>query len=367
MASDRQSDDRTAVLRDLLIEQVARSTIDPVHRRAASRHLSASARTIWVTGVVLVIVVAVSALVLRGGLSSAPPVGGSLPTSSATAASTAVPAPGQVLATMSSADGVRQTRVVSPNGMSLVVMSSCSGGGSLSISVPHDFDSGEGCEGLSKSSSGGGNKGTAGSVPVHVRASSPKTKWTITITVSKPTYITPTPMPSPTASDGAPAPYCTDADLVASYRTVQGRDERTAPAGEIAFTNGGSGPCTLYGAPRIQFLDHSGDLIGRHANARTDQKGLAFKGVLPVTLEPGGHAYVELDYYDLAFYTDNPENGPCTPEAVTALRVDLSNALAGADQHGTLTVTTPSVEACKQPVLQLFNTDFVSYRMKEGQ
>lgn len=363
MVSRQQPDERAQALRTLLIEQVARAKIDVSSPRPTRRHLSAPARTAWVTGVVLVVVVALSALVLHARVSTPPPVAAPAPTPT----STAVPAPGQVLATMSSADGARQTRSVSPNGMALVVTSTCSGGGSLSISVPHDFDSSEGCEGLSKGSSGGGNMGTPGTVPVHVRASSPKTKWTVTITVSRPTYVTPTPIPTPTASDGSPAPYCTDADLTASYRSVEGRDKSAAPAGEIAFTNTGSEPCTLYGAPKIQYLDPSGDLIGRHANARTDQKGLAFKGVSPVTLKPNGHAYVQLDHYDLAYYTDNPDDGPCTPEAVTALRVDLSNTLAGPEQHGTLTVTTPPVEACKQPVLQLFNTDFVNYGMQSGQ
>ncbi|GAA4755102.1 hypothetical protein GCM10025783_30310 [Amnibacterium soli] len=93
---------------------------------------------------------------------------------------TTLPTPGQVLATISSTDGRKQTRTITPNGVPLEILYRCTGDGQIAVVIPRGpaLNSMR-CDGPMTASS---PTGVPGSVPVTVSATG-SAKWTVTVRV----------------------------------------------------------------------------------------------------------------------------------------------------------------------------------------
>jgi hypothetical protein len=362
-------EDFDEVLRRVLVREADASPVPRKLRAEVRADASPSSGTSgWavalVTGIVAVLVVAVSLVALNL------PMGHSAPAGSIATGPRPSPTPtsGQVLAVLSSDHGRKQTVEFAPEGMSFDVEYTCVGEGSLSISVPHNFTSGGGCNSGQGSTGrpdhvGQSNKGTPGRTTITITASSDALKWKATIRAMQPTFTAPKPIATPTTSAGLASHYCSKGDLTAGYRTVRGISRDTT-TGEIALTNIGETTCFLYGQPQLQFLGADGGLIGRHSNARTDQRGIEFHGMPPVELEPGHSAYIEVDASNPGLLKDKPTDARCPTTTSTAMRLSLATTLAGPAQSGTITVRTAAISACTNDTLQLFNTIYLSYREK---
>ena len=368
MAPESQTTkDRDEALRRLLV-RAADASPAPRHIRtggaadATPSTAQNGRRVALVTAIVAVLVIAVSVVALTH------PTGHSAPAESTTTnpRPSSTPTAGQVLAILAS-DGKRaQTATFAPDGMSFTVEYTCVGEGDLTISVPHNFTSGGACVQGSTTRpnrTGGSNKGTAGSTTITFTASNDAVKWKATIRALAPTFTEPEPIATPTTSAGVAARYCGSSDLIARYRTVQWLGGPTpGDAGEISLANSSATTCFLYGQPQLQFVDSAGHLIGRHSNARTDQRGIEFREIPPVELAPGHVAYIEVDASAPILLKDKAADPTCPTTVSTAMRISLATTLAGTARHGTITVRTAAIHACTNDTLQLFNTIYLGYR-----
>jgi hypothetical protein len=374
MAPEPQtSNDRDEALRRLLVREADASPL-PRHVEAGRAPEPPPStgpnrrRVAIVTSIVAVLVVAVSVVALTLPTHRRAPAG----STSADPRPSSSPTVGQVLAVLSSDDGRKQTRSFAPMGMSFNVEYTCVGDGTLSISVPHNFTSGAACSSGHGSAGrpndvGRGNKGTAGTTTITISASNDALKWKATITAVKPTFTIPQPIATPTTSAGRAARYCTSRDLAARYRSVRWLGGSSdGDQGEIALRNTSGTACFLYGQPQLQFLDATGRPIGRHSNARTDQRGIEFRGIPTVELDPGHLAYVELDASNPTLLKDKPTDATCPTMTSTAMRLSLATTLAGPSQRGTITIRTSAIRACTNDTLQLFNTIYLGYKARSN-
>lgn len=351
MAPDQDTRDRDRAVRRMLVEQVTEATPAPLF--APERF-----RTGLVTAIVLVAIVALSIVAVRFGSDREAPAQGGVPASGSLPTPTALPA-GKLLGRFTSDDGPNQTHTIHPNGLAISAVFSCAGVGDYLVSIAHESDFGDlntkglppgRCDGDSASS---GDKGHAG--PATVRITSAKAvRWTLTIVGIPETYVTPQPVVSPTDSTGTAVRFCTAADLSVRYETVKlSPDVTEAAGGQLDFTNTSATPCAVAGTPAVRFL-RDGAALGKaaqHGDARNSEE----KGLKPVVVRSGGHAYSQVDYY-LPNYYDENDTGKCQELALHDLRVDLANDFAGAAQVGTFDVATPTITGCTNSAWGIFGT-----------
>lgn len=360
MASDDQS--RDEALRALLVSR-PESAASP---RGRLHGLSPRGRqSAIVTAVVLVAVVAASIAALQIHGAGRAPVGDSPSTPTPASIPTPTLPAGPVLGRFTSADGPEQTHTIHPDGLALATLFTCTGKGHYLTSIKHwGEQGGDGrCDGGGVSS---GNKGVAGSTTVRITTDARMT-WTFTIVGIPETYVTPTPVPTPLDSAGRPVPYCTAADLTARFaRTSMPTGVTEVAGGELVFTNRTAATCALAGYPEVRFV-LDGTAIGRNTMNHVDSRDSIEHGLEAVVLEPGGHAYSQIDWYLPNYYTPNDE-GACVARTVTHVAVDLHYDLAAASQTGTFDVPIGSVTACLNGAHgalgkygQLSSTVFVDY------
>lgn len=387
MVHDLRIDDRDAAVRAMLVEQVERSAEQPPSLADALRSPGLGRARMGlmaavVSGVVLVLVIVLSAVAIQiGGGRGAPAHSGApsisasdgrtTPTPSASDGIPDVEAPaGVLLGRYTSADGPNQTHVIHPNGLALSVRYACTGKGAYFFGISHDSeDSGDGGCGAG---GGYGDKGHTGALTVTIRTAKAM-RWTFVVVGIPETYVTPRPVLTPTDAAGAVVRFCTDADLAVRYEPVRGPTGVTEVAGgQLVLTNTSSGGCALAGHPKVRFLDGSTPL-GHHTMDAVDQRSSEKQGLVPVILAPGGKAYSQIGWYLPNFYVPN-EEGPCQARTVHALRVDLGNRLAGAAQQGSFDVPIGTATACLNgphgtngKYGQLSSTVFVDYSAEPGE
>jgi Protein of unknown function (DUF4232) len=359
MVSESSVSRRDQALRDVLVE------VADVGGRVASAHDLDVAparpprpprdrRPLVATVVVLVLVLiaSIGALQLAPTLRSAPPAESTSPRPTPAAIDQVI-ASGRLLGVWTSDERAPVHAPFATHGLALAVIITCSGHGTLFVSIPHGSDEGGDCSGPSSSV---GNKAHASPAFLTVRATG-HISWKVTIKGVKETYVTPRPVTTARAADGEAVPLCTARTLSVSHGIRTETDARPHRKTEqLTFTNTGSARCALAGYPKLQFLA-SGRPIGHPSNAQIDEKSSMDKGLRPVVLQPGGRAYVQM-----AVSPSTRTDLPCRPTTTTTLRISLANRLAGAAQSGTLLVRVPPVGACTNPkALQLFGTVFVDY------
>jgi hypothetical protein len=348
---------RDEALRELLVEQADASRANAGTGRASGVGSSGWTPS-WTRSdrPALLATVAVVVLVLAASIAAlglVPALRGASPADSFSGPRPEPTITGRVLGTWSSDEKPPVHARFDTHGLALAVIITCSGKGSLFVSIPHEGDESGGCGGVSTSV---GNKAHSSPAYLTVRPTG-HVRWTVTVKGVRETYVTPMPVATARAADGAAVPFCAPADLSVSYglRTLEGAVPRSR-TGQLTFTNTGPSRCALAGYPTIHALA-GGKAVGHHANDWIDERSSIEHGLKPVLLAPGGHAYVQLGTTPAA-QTDQP----CRPATSSALRVELANRLAGPGQAGALDVRVPSFAACANPkALQLFRTVFLDY------
>ena len=384
MVLERETGDRDAAVRAMLVKQVRRPATAaaslglelPAGRRSRFGLAAAVA-----TCVVLLLVIVLSAVAVQlGGARSAPADGGDesgaifepqrTPAVDAHGIPSVEAPKGKLLGRWTSAGGPNQKHVIRPNGLALSWRYACTGEGSYTFGITHDGET-SGNHACGGDGGSVGDKGHRGPVTVYMRTAKAM-RWSFVVVGIPETYVTPRPVLKPTDSSGAAVPFCTGDDLDVRYQPVLGPNEVTeAGGGQLVLSNTSGRTCALAGHPKVRFLDGEKPL-GHHTMDAVDQRSSEAKGLRPVIVAPGGKAYSQVGWYLPNFYVPN-EEGPCQARTVHALRVDLGNRLAGAAQQGSFDVPIGTATACLNGAHgtdgkygQLSSTVFVDYSAQPG-
>lgn len=124
---------------------------------------------------------------------------------------------------------------------------------------------------------------------------------------------TPTPTPTPT-DPNAPAGQCADSALEVTVEPSPEGGSAGHTNSIVVFTNTGSGPCELRGAPGVSVIDSSGAQIGVPA----DQ--VEVDAPPTITLAPGGTAVAALQSVNIGS-DGGPLGASCPTVSAAAYRV----------------------------------------------